>query len=308
MKSVLVIGGANTDVVGVPDAPLVARDSNPGHVAVTAGGVGRNIAENLARLGVPVTLVTAFGEDANGRARRDECERAGIDVSRTIPAPGLPGPVYLAVLDADGDMAAAISDTRALDMVGPEQVVSALGGIPAPGALVLDANLGPATLRVARELLPDVPLFLECVSAAKASRLAGLVSGATAVHANVREAEVLVGLELEPTLAGAALGAQHLVGLGAVAAYVTAGAEGTAYASTEARGAIPAPRRAVVNATGAGDAFMAGIVAATLDGRDTSAAAAFATACAALTLASEHTVAPGLDRRAVETESEAVEW
>jgi len=299
---VLIIGAASTDIVGVPEADaLIPRDSNPGHVAVSAGGVGRNVAENLARLGADVVLVTAFGEDANGRARRAECAAAGIGVERVIPAPGLPGPVYLAVLDESGDLAVAVADMRALESVGGDEIRRALAGMPQPDALVLDANFTTPALSSARGLVPGVPLFLECVSAAKAPRLLGLLDGAAAVHANVHEAAVLIGEDLEESLDGARRGAAGLVALGVQAAYVTAGAHGVAYAtSTGATGTLAAPRVTVANATGAGDAFMAGVVTGTLAGKDAHAVARIATACAAITLGDERTVARGLDRSAVE--------
>ena len=57
--SVVVIGGANLDLVGRPSHGLVAGTSNPGHIRVSPGGVGRNVAENLGRLGVPALLLSA---------------------------------------------------------------------------------------------------------------------------------------------------------------------------------------------------------------------------------------------------------
>lgn len=305
MARVLVIGAANTDIVGVPEArSLRAHDSNPGHVTVSAGGVGRNVAENLARLGADVVFVSAFGDDANGQARSAECASAGIDVSRAVLTPGAPGPVYLAVLDEAGDLAVAVNDMRALECMGPDEVERALAGLARPDALVLDANLGAPALGRARDLMAGVPLFLECVSAAKAPRLGGLLEGATAVHANVLEAVALTGGRFEQSLDGARHGAEALVELGVTAAYVTAGAHGIAYAARGGpAGVLPAPHARVVNATGAGDAFMAGVVAGTLAGKGADAVARVASACAAITLGDESTVAAGLGREAVEQET-----
>ena len=300
MSRVTVIGGANTDIVGVPGSGLSMYDSNPGRVTVSAGGVGRNVAENLARLGLQVSLVTAFGDDANGRARRAECAEAGIDVAREIRCAEVPGPVYLAVLDDRGDLAVAVNDMRALEAIGPAEIAIALAGADRQDALVLDANISTDSLLRARELMPDAALFLECVSSPKAPRLAGLLEGSAAVHANVLEATALTGEAFEQSVDGAARAAGALVALGVVAAYVTAGEYGVAYATAESRGNFGPPVNTVVNATGAGDAFMAGIVASTLAGHDARACTGFAIACAAITLESEDTVAAGLTRDAVE--------
>ena len=51
---IAVVGGANMDIGGFPSAALVPGDSNPGQVRMSVGGVGRNIAENAARLGLEV--------------------------------------------------------------------------------------------------------------------------------------------------------------------------------------------------------------------------------------------------------------
>ena len=60
---VTVIGGSNMDIQGFPNNPLVMKDSNPGKVDISMGGVGRNIAENLSRLDVNTKLISAMGND-----------------------------------------------------------------------------------------------------------------------------------------------------------------------------------------------------------------------------------------------------
>ena len=124
---IVVFGGANTDIAGASDAALVQRDSNPGRVTVSCGGVGRNVAENLAKLGCDTALVTAFGGDHNARELRGCCEASGIDVSASITCDDLPGSVYLAILDDAGDMALALSDMRALDRLTPDALRTAAG-------------------------------------------------------------------------------------------------------------------------------------------------------------------------------------
>lgn len=296
MDKVLVVGGANTDIVGAPDARLRARDSNPGHVTHAAGGVARNIAENLARLGVQTVLVTAFGDDAHGAMRRQECASLGIDVGRGVLTPGIPGSVYLALLDDTGDLAAAVSDMRALEAMGPEMMDDALEGIGELGALVLEANLRGDTLARIRQIEPQAPLFLECVSVAKARRLTPLLPSAWAVHANIAEAEAVCGRKFDRSVVGALEAARDLVVSGVRCAYVTVGERGTAWASRSSAGTFAAPHGQVVNATGAGDAFMAGVVSATLAGHEAREVAAYATACAAITLRTERTVAEELTR------------
>jgi pseudouridine kinase len=81
---ICVIGAVNVDISGTPDADYVAGDSNPGHVRITLGGVGRNIAENLSRLGHRIMMITVLGEDANAQLVRQGCRDVGIDLSCSL--------------------------------------------------------------------------------------------------------------------------------------------------------------------------------------------------------------------------------
>jgi pseudouridine kinase len=77
---VCVIGGANVDIHGAAYQPLRLRDSNPGSVHVSPGGVARNVAENLSRLGVDCRLVTAVGKDPHGEMLLAHGRETGIDM------------------------------------------------------------------------------------------------------------------------------------------------------------------------------------------------------------------------------------
>ena len=84
----VVVGGVNVDIGGRSFAPLVASDSNPGTVSVSLGGVGRNIAHNLALLGVDVRMLTAYGDDNHGHQVASSCSALGIDLTHALKVPG----------------------------------------------------------------------------------------------------------------------------------------------------------------------------------------------------------------------------
>ena len=79
--SVVAIGAANIDINGYSASALLHEESNPGRVELCAGGVARNIAENLARLGVEVELLTALGGDGLQRLIIESCRAAGVGYS-----------------------------------------------------------------------------------------------------------------------------------------------------------------------------------------------------------------------------------
>ncbi len=283
---VVVVGGANLDVVGHSFAPLVAEDSNPGFVRRSAGGVGRNIAENLARLGVETSLLTVFGNDVNAREVMDRCTSSGIDLSLSATV-DLPGSLYLAILDDGGDMALALSDMRALERLTPAMLAERAADLAAADLIVIDANLPSESLAwLAEEAL--APLVVDAVSTTKAERLGPYLSSFAVLKCNAAEASMLLGDQADRLDAEEI--AERLNGVVRGPVFVTAAAGGVSYADATERGHLPAPHAAVANATGAGDAFTAGLVAAQLAGVTAPHAAAFGSALAALTLASQHTV------------------
>lgn len=293
----MVVGGANTDIAGFTERPLVERDSNPGHVRVSAGGVGRNIAENLARLGVPTRLVAAFGEGHDARALVEACREAGVDVVE-VPTPGVPASRYLAILDDAGDLALAVNDMRATESLTPEALDVHVPLLSGAAAIVLDANLAAETLASLAERFADVPLVLDCVSVPKVSRARSILGALWGVKANVAEARALSGDDA----AGPLEAARGCVHAGVARAFVTAGADGVAWVTPEGEGTFVPPPLDVVNATGAGDAFTAGLVYALLAGFDARGGVLLGSALSRLALASERTVSPEIsEERALET-------
>lgn len=287
--AVVVIGGANTDIVGRADAPLVARDSNPGAVRVSSGGVARNIAENLARLGVGVNLLTVLGGDHNARELERSGREVGIGFELSHVEPELPGSLYLAILDADGDMALALNDMRALERLTVEVLEARAHAIAAADLVVLDANLDAGAIEWVVDNAGG-PVLVDPVSAVKAPRVRPVLDRLAVLKCNALEAAALLG---GPPLTGrdaiqAAARELRAIGVGAV--YITAGIAGTCFSATSGEGWVDAPAVTVVNATGAGDAFSAGVAAAMLAGCDARECAAAGALLAHHALASESTV------------------
>lgn len=283
---VVVIGGANQDVKARSLAPAVARTSNPGVVRTTPGGVGRNVAENLARLGSPVSLVSAVGSDTAGDDVLGETASAGVDISR-VRRVTEPTGRYVAVLDADGELVTAVADMTATAALLPADVDAAGDLVRAASLVVLDGNLGWATLGRALDLCAtaEVPVVLDPVSVPKATALRSELSWARPILAmtpNIDEARALGGVD---TL--------HHRGVELV--WVRRGPEGSEMSGPGGvLGIAPVRAAEVLDVTGAGDAALAGFCHALLGGAAPAEAAAYGHAAAALTVASPHTVRPDL--------------
>lgn len=295
---VVVIGGCNVDIAGRAGQATAPGDSAPGTVRTSAGGVARNIAENLARLGHPVRLVSALGRDAAGRWLRAQTTAAGVDVRGCISVDGAATAHYLSLHAPDGALLQAVNDMAVLDALTPERLARERRHLRAAAAIVLDANLRPDTLAwlFAQELA--APVFADAVSAAKAPRLQPWLPRLHTLKLNRAEAEALGA----PALATAAARRRFGTGLcrcGLQRVALSLGSGGLLLADDDAqmeRPAWPAPIR---NTTGAGDALMAGLVHATLRGWPAERAADFALGCAALTLGCPETNHPRFSERAV---------
>ncbi|MDO9455416.1 PfkB family carbohydrate kinase [Nocardioides sp.] len=271
---VVVVGGANVDVVARPLARAEPASSNPGTVTVTAGGVARNIAEVLVRLGTPTSLVSAVGGDQHGDLVVEVSSEAGIDLTHVRQVDGATG-AYVALLDVGGELVGGVSDMTDCDLRPDDLDADLLAGAD---LVVLDGNLSPETLGAALDLAGTVPVALDPVSVPKAARIR----------------EVLGGRRLFLVSAGAA----ELAALGDVAAEMVwerRGPEGSTLTGPDEAVDHPALFvENVVDVTGAGDAMLGAFLHAWLGGATGAEAAAYGHAAAALTVASAHTVRPDL--------------
>lgn len=182
---VLVVGGINMDIEGRPSHGFIPRDSNPGTVRFSPGGAGRNIAENLARLKIPVELVGALGDDGAGKDCLESCRGLSVGVGGCEIVKGAVTSCYLSILDDQGDMTAAIAGMEIYDRFTPELVRGALekarteafqrsfGADPsAPfSALVVDGNLLPQAIEAVVRQFPRLPVWFDPVSTQKALRV-----------------------------------------------------------------------------------------------------------------------------------------
>ena len=289
MADVLVVGGSAIDLKATPAAPLVTETSNPGVIEATPGGVGRNIAENLGRLGTSVALVSRVADDTFGRFVRQETELAGVDITHVVTDAERTA-TYLATLDSDGSLVVAVSDFAAVDTMQPEHLPA--DAFDAADYVVLDANLPLPVMISAIQTAQrhGSMIVIEPVSVAKAARLAALHDHGLAVHL------------LTPNEAEFAALSEHLDPL-LITSWVCLrrGAQGSRVISGPGTDpvdipAVPVPAADVRDVTGAGDAATAGLVHALVNGAGLEEAVSFGHEVAAHTVQSELTVASDLDR------------
>ncbi|PTA67117.1 PfkB family carbohydrate kinase [Deinococcus arcticus] len=302
---VVVVGGANVDVKARTLAPVVPGTSNPGAAAQAPGGVARNVAENLARLGVAVSLIAAVGRDSLGDWLLRETEAAGVDVRAVLRAPGVATGTYTAVLDPGGELVVAVAAMAATEALTPAEMQARRGVLRGAAWVVADGNLPPPTLSHLLTLAHDagVPVVFEPVSVPKAARLRPLLASGLAPHTvtpNVAELGALLGRALPDEPGALHAAAAELQAQGVAVVWVRRGERGSLLATPQGTWELPALPAQVRDVTGAGDAMLAAFLAALLSGRPPQEAARAGHAAAALTVESEFAVSPTLTPAAIQ--------
>lgn len=305
MPTVTVIGGANIDIQGFPRVEPVPGDSNPGTVTFSPGGVGRNIAENAARLGLGVRFLSAFAADGFARIILDGLHGLDIDTGGSLIVPEGKSPVYLCILDHARRLYAAVSDMEIVDRLGPDWLAGNAGIIRSSDLCAIDANLPQETIEAISRSFPGLPLLLDPVSVTKAARARGCVGRFRAIKPNVAEAEALSGIPVSKD-GDLTRAADFFHARGTALVFISLGARGLYFSGEGSRGIAATPMARAVNVSGAGDAATAGIVYGVSHRLTIQRTARLAIAASTLAALSVDTVNPAICPESVESMAERV--
>lgn len=262
------IGAANMDVHGRSINSIRLRDSNPGRLSLSAGGVTRNILENLSRLGVNTHLISAIGADAFGRGIIESCTAANIGTEHILLLDGENSSSYIAMLDDNGDMLLGMSDMRILKRLTPEHIYNNAALIANADMVVIDGCLNEAAIEAILDAANGTKVAADPVSTAYAHTIAKFSNRLYLVKPNLMELEVLSGMKAQSD-EEIAEAAAKLIKAGTFSVAVSLGARGCYYADATGKSFFGSFRavETMANATGAGDAFMAGLISGIVRGR-----------------------------------------
>ena len=261
------VGAANVDVHGQSRKAIVMRDSNPSFMATSVGGVTRNILENLSRQGVPVALLSAAGDDLYGEKIVRDSTAAGIDMTHLLIKRGAVSSTYIAILDERGDMLLGMSDMRVIEDLATAYLDEHEKLLQQSEAIVCDACLPVALLDYLITKAADrAPVLIDPVSTAYARQMEPIAGKFSLIKPNELELSILSGLPTG-TVAQIERACEALLSRGAKRIAVSRGEKGCYYADNMGNRLFRSlrPVSLMVNATGAGDAFMAGLTHALVD-------------------------------------------
>lgn len=299
---VAVFGGCNMDISGKSKDTLLPHDSNPGDVSMTPGGVGRNIAANIALVGIEAKIVTAFGDDDKKTLiLQNAPEKLSFESAFTFGDVGTGS--YLVVLDDEGEMVVAVNDMKAVDKLGREEMESRRELAENASYTVVDANLKEEALQTIFSW--NAKIVVDGVSAVKVGKFKPFLSKINVLKCNVLEARALSELGDGASISdcGRALlkkGSEHVL--------ITAGSDGAYLYSQDQSLHFTTSPMAIKGATGAGDAFVGMLTAELVQEKSLEEAIVGAMAASRMVLKSDHSDLSVFDRRQWEKEKEEIQY
>ncbi len=290
MEKVLVVGGSVIDVFAYPKEKLILADSNPGYLKQSLGGVGRNIAENLARLGIDTTLITPVGKDEGRKLVMQNAQDVMLKLS-IIQTENTP--TYVSILNEENDNVVAVAAMDDIELVCKDDIKIRDVSFQNADIIVVDTNLNQETLAYIFDTYKK-PFYVDVISCRKADRIKPHLHRITALKMNMLEAQYLSGMleEDSPEVL-----AKHFLSQGVKEIYITLGKKGSYYMDKDQATHYPSTMITAKNTSGAGDAFFAGVIYAKIKGLDP---LTYARKAAVLTVQSEHAVSNDMSIQALE--------
>lgn len=304
---ILVIGASIVDILGFTRNIYKSKDSNPGNIKISLGGVCRNISENLARVGVNTKFISIIGDDENGRNILSHSKMVGYDMEESLILEGGCTPTYMAILDHTGDMVSAVVDMESLDEMDADFIDSKKEIIYDAEYTILDADDAELLEHILTTYHEKTKFVLDPVSAAKAEKIKHLIKYFHTIKPNRYEAEILWGSKIESDEDLREAG-RYFLSLGVKNVFISLDSDGIYYLNDKEEGKIKAKDVVVKNTTGAGDSFVAGVGYGYMNDlclRDT---VKYAIAMSTITISHEDTINPKMSGEYVELYLNKIDW
>lgn len=289
-----VIGGANIDIVARYAAPQNHHsESHQGLVSTSAGGVARNIAENLAHLGRHVRLICAMGGDDFAATIKASIASPLIDTTACHVATNAASDMYLNVFDHDGEVLHAINTMALIDLLTPDYLKRFEDNLKSSALIIADCNLSQDSLDWLVRLDGRPKLYCDGVSPEKIIKLKPHLGRIDGLKCNQKEAAAL--LDLPPDTNPAHL-MDRLIHSGISSVILSLGQDGVLCHQDGNQVTIPHPEKPqnIISVSGAGDALFAGYIHGCLDGLSQQQAIDLGMAAAQLTLGCPDAVNPDI--------------
>ena len=283
---IIVIGGANADLYGqIAVEQEAPADSNPGHISIHAGGVGRNIAENLAHLGAEIEFIGHFGGDDFAMMLERSLTSSGASISLSMRTPRSDSDLYLAIHNKQGELISAVNNMGLVERL-PKNFFNAhtiVNAITTADLIILDGNLSEEVLDDFFQIYGNNSVIaVDSVSTVKARRFISHLSKIDYLKCNLAEARILVSagnnlsLDSIKSIESVEEISQRLMKTGVGTALISNSDAGFIVANGGEFKHFSAPKLAKSYSSGAGDALFSGFLYAISRGENSYQASLFA--------------------------------
>lgn len=297
MNKILVIGASNIDIIGVSNAKAIEGDSNPGKIELLYGGVGKNIAENLFRLGEDVELLTFIGGGSFGKANIEYFKELGIPFNHSLINPDKECGKYLAIHDYDGVMLSGVNDFSFIESITKADFLSLHEYINSFDILVIDTNLSEEVLEYLIKQYQNKILIVDGVSQTKVKRIIPFIPYIDLLKVNVAELSSILGKKVEDVI----LGVRTLIEREMKSVVVTNGTEPITYnIDSKVYQTLIFEPEMVVSSVGAGDALLSGVIYGISHKKSMHEAINLGKKASALTMEVRGACNPGLNSKSIE--------
>lgn len=304
---ILVLGASIVDIIGFSRKKYHERDSIPGNIKISLGGVCRNIAENLARVNVNTEFISILGGDDQGRNILENSKLIGYNMEHSLILEDEYTPTYMAILNEDGEMESAIVDMDSLDKMETSFIDSKSHIIENAEYTILDSDNPELLEYILTTFKGKTKFVLDPVSATKAEKIKHLIKYFHTVKPNRLETEVLCGFKIENDDDLRRAG-EYFLNLGVTNVFISLDADGIYYKNKLEEGKIGTTCVEVKNVTGAGDSFVAGVGYGYMNNLSMKDTVKYAIAMSIVTITHEETINPNMSEEFVNEFMKNMEW
>ena len=306
---ILVLGASIVDIFGFCGRSYAQRDSIPGHIKISFGGVCRNIAENLARVGVNTQFISTLGDDENGKSILEHSRKLGYNMENSLFLEGESTPTYLAILNHQGEMESAVVDMESLNKMDERFVDEKHEVFENAEYTIVDSD-NPALLEyILKKYQGKSKFILDPVSEKKAKKIRHLIKYFHTIKPNRFETEALCGFKIE-TNDDLRKAGRFFIEQGVKNVFISLDADGIYYITSEGEEGTLACCEAieVKNVTGAGDSFVAGIGYGYMNNLNIKDTLKYSVAMSIITITHEETINPKISHELVEDLVNRTKW
>lgn len=304
---VLVYGASIVDITGFCKVNYKTHNSNPGMIKISYGGVCRNIADNMARVGVNTKFISLIGDDEPGKSMIDHAANLGYCMKDSMVLKNSGTPTYMVILNGEGEMVSGLVDMAGIEEADTEFIDSKAAFFENAEYVFVDADAPDILEYMLQRFHTKTKFILDPVSAAKAYNVRHLIKYFHTVKPNIHEAEEFVGFKIknDDDLREAAA---RLHKQGVVNVFISLGEDGIFYSAENKQGRIRAKNVKAINVTGAGDSLVAGLGYGYMNGLSIKDTIKYAIAMSVLTVGHPDTINPDMSDEMVQKTIKEIQW